>query len=58
MKVYRIKHKPSGKYLSSTFAKGEFGLTWCGKVFQKKVADYEYFANNPDYEILWDQLKD
>lgn len=58
MKVYRIKHKPSGKYVNDASCVDVFFCSKTGKVFQKKCQNYEKFDNHPDYEILWDELKD
>lgn len=59
MKVYRIKHIPTGKYVSGTWGmQCEGGLTSTGRVFMKKCQNFDKFDKHPDYEILWDEIKD
>lgn len=52
MKVYRIKHKSSGKYVSGK------RLDRIGKIYYTKGKYYNLLKNNPDYEILYDEIKD
>lgn len=55
MKVYRIKHKPSGLYVKF------FGLPLehdhKGLIFNDDNLAYLFFIDNPDYEILYNELK-
>lgn len=55
MKVYRIKHKPSGMYISDA---GYEIKTKIGKVFTKATPYLSKYIDNPDYEILYDEIKD
>lgn len=57
MKVYRIKHKPSGLY----YDKLNRNLSDKGTVYTDIIlvnASISYLKNNPDYEILYDEIKD
>lgn len=58
MKVYRIKHILSGEYVNSTFSDGRSFRSKIGKVYTKKCQNFHYYENHPDYEILWDEIKD
>lgn len=58
MKVYRIKHKPSGLYVNSTCAMGLWCLSRTGKIYQKKCQNFKLYENHPDYEVLYDEIKD
>lgn len=55
MKVYRIKHKPSGRYVNDARFKL---MSKYGKVFVKASPYLNDYINNPDYEILYDEIKD
>lgn len=57
MKVYRIKHIPSGKYVKSTYPHYTT-YSKVGHIYTKKCDGFENFVNNPDYEILYDEIKD
>lgn len=59
MKVYRIKHLPTGLYVSSTFGFPDlYGLTRVGKIYTKKCQSFDKYDKHPDYTILWDEIKD
>lgn len=55
MKVYRIKHNPSGEYIKDTLYELRSSV---GKIFTKKCGRFSYYEDNPDYEILYDEIKD
>lgn len=57
MKVYRIKHKPSGLYISDHTPYAT-SMSFQGQIFPKSNILYIAFENNPDYEILYDEIKD
>lgn len=58
MKVYRIKHKPTGRYVNDPSCLDALFCSRTGKVFQKKCQNFERFNTSPDYEILYDEIKD
>ena len=55
MKVYRIKHKPSGLYVWNS----PNGVTnKNGQVYFRKCFNFDKYESDPDYEILYDEIKD
>lgn len=52
MKVYRIKHKPSGLYVAG-YKRHKYG-----KIYKAKGVYYNRYKDDPDYEILYDEIKD
>lgn len=57
MKVYRIKHKPTGLYISN-LTPYSTSMSFEGQVFHVSNILYMAFEDNPDYEILYDEIKD
>lgn len=55
MKVYRIKHKPSGLFIYNSQAgyANKFG-----RVYFQKCFNFDKYNSDSDYEILYDELKD
>lgn len=58
MKVYRIKHKPSGRFVSSTYSMNLYNTTRNGKIFKHRVPNLKQYEDNPDYEVIWFELND
>lgn len=55
MKVYRIKHKPSGKFVWNS---PNGAMTQQGQVYFRKCFNFDKYESDPDYEILHDEIKD
>ena len=60
MKVYRIKHKPSGKYVQSVddYERLIVFTTTTGNIFRVKRRWLPKIESDADYEILYDEIKD
>lgn len=63
MKVYRIKHKSSGLFASKSFVSRRNKEHWItksktGNIYIKKCPNFSKFESDPDYEILYDEIKD
>lgn len=55
MKVYRIKHKPSGLFVCNSY--NDF-TNKNGQVYFRKCFNFDKYESDPDYEILYDEIKD
>lgn len=57
MKVYRIKHKPSGLYVVQSNPYHST-MSFQGQVYPATNVLYIAYESDPDYEILYDEIKD